>query len=666
VGLMTPLALAIALLAVAPLAAHLLRRRRAGTIDLPTARLLASSPPNARRRSALEDRSLFALRVLAVVALALLASTPFVRCGGLRLARPDGASMAVVFVIDDSLSMRVGAPRSRLEQAKSAALDLLEDAAPGDSFAVVLAGNAPRVVLAPSGDFAAVRAAIEAVAPSDRATDLEGALALASELVRAVPQRDRRVALLSDRADGRPDGPAFATTGDVKLWEPVPALAAAGEPDCALIRAVRARTKITVKLHCTVGASAAGRAVGIFQAEASPPTKALVEVAANGSDEELTLELPEETAGPLRARLLGDDAIEADDSAPVIEAGGVGIALLVDRASPGLVTGGPPPIEQALAALGLGAALRPLTALPEQPEDLAAIRVLVLDDPPGLTPEERRSLGAWTNAGGHLVLALGERARNAPLGSGFGELVPGVLRSVEPSGAVDVARCGALGESASSLDALAPTSLVALEPVALEGTEVLCAFASGEPLFAKRSTGRGAVWLVTTSLDVASSDLPLRPAFLAWLDQLATAAGVRSGAPTVEAGEAFVIADATDVSARAMDDADERPPIERVGRVVRIPTARTGRYEVTVDGAKEVRFVELATREISFTPRPVRLPESRGDDADAAERTELSPWLAGILLLLLVAELVVRAVFARTAGTNEPPVEADASAPRAP
>jgi hypothetical protein len=364
--------------------------------------------------------------------------------------------------------------------------------------------------------------------------------------------------------------------------------------------------------------------------------------------------------------LLGEDALEADDSAPVIEAGGMGIALLVDRASPGLVTGGPPPIEQALAALGLGAALRPLTALPEQPEDLASVRVLVLDDPPGLTPEERRSLGAWVNAGGHLVLALGERARNAPLGSGFGELVPGVIRSVEPSGAVDVARCGALGESAASLDALEPTALVALEPTALEGAEVLCAFASGEPLFVRRSTGRGAIWLVTTALDVASSDLPLRPAFLAWLDPLVTAAGVRSGAPTIEAGESFVVADATDVAARAIDRPDERLPIERVGRVVRIPTARTGRYEVTVDGAKETRYVELAPREVSLAPRAVRLPESRGAEADGAERTELSPWLAGILLLLLVAELVVRAVFARFATTNEPTVEGSASAPRAP
>jgi hypothetical protein len=663
---MTPLALAIALLAAAPLAAHLLRRRRAGTIDLPTARLLASSPPNARRRSALEDRSLFALRVLAVVTLALLASTPFVRCGGLRLARPTGASMAVVFVIDDSLSMRVGAPRSRLDQAKSAALDLLEDAAPGDSFAVVLAGHTPRVVLAPSGDFAAVRATVEAVSPSDRSTDLEGALALASDLARSVPQRDRRIALLSDRADGHPDGPALATTSDVTLWEPLPTLAAANESDCALIRAVRARSRVAVKLHCTVGASPAGRTVGIFQAEASPPAKPLVGVPASSSDEELTLELPDGTAGPLRAELLGDDALEADDSAPVIEAGGMGIALLVDRSSPGLVTGGPPPIEQALAALGLSAALRPLTALPEQPEDLAAVRVLVLDDPPGLTPEERRSLGAWVNAGGHLVLALGDRARNAPLGSGFGELVPGVLRSVEPSSAVDVARCGALGESASSLDALAPTSIVALEPAALEGTEVLCAFASGEPLLARRSTGRGAIWLVTTALDVASSDLPLRPAFLAWLDQLATSAGVRSGAPTIEAGESFVIADATDVAARALDRPDEQLPIERLGRVVRIPTARAGRYEVTVDGSRETRYVELAPREVSFAARAVRLPESRGVETDGTERTELSPWVAGILLLLLVAELGVRAVFARYASANEPTVEADPSAPLAP
>ncbi|HTJ81186.1 MAG TPA: VWA domain-containing protein, partial [Polyangiaceae bacterium] len=120
-------ALAVGLLVAVPVAAHLLRRKRAGLVKLPTARLLSQSPPNARRRSALEDRSLFGVRALAVILLALLGASPFVSCSHLTLSRKGGGSVALVFVIDDSLSMRApvadGPPRFDL--AKKSALELV-------------------------------------------------------------------------------------------------------------------------------------------------------------------------------------------------------------------------------------------------------------------------------------------------------------------------------------------------------------------------------------------------------------------------------------------------------------------------------------------------------------------------------------------------------------
>ena len=102
--------LLIALLVVAPIAAHLLRRKQAEEQLFPPARLVPPTQPSARKRSMLEDRALFSVRALAVLGLAILGATPFVRCSRLSLTRNHGASVALAIVLDDSLSMRANQP----------------------------------------------------------------------------------------------------------------------------------------------------------------------------------------------------------------------------------------------------------------------------------------------------------------------------------------------------------------------------------------------------------------------------------------------------------------------------------------------------------------------------------------------------------------------------
>ena len=106
VAFLTTLALAVALLVVAPYLAHRLRR-----LQGPGAAVSAGPPGRplsreARRRSRLEDRALLATRALAVIGLAVLGATPFVRCSRLALQRSGGASVAIALVVDDSMSMR--------------------------------------------------------------------------------------------------------------------------------------------------------------------------------------------------------------------------------------------------------------------------------------------------------------------------------------------------------------------------------------------------------------------------------------------------------------------------------------------------------------------------------------------------------------------------------
>ena len=188
-------ALSMALFVVAPFVAHLLRRRRLDERTFPPASLVPTAQPQTRRRSELEDRLLLVVRASAIVVLALLSATPFVHCSKLTVARRDGASVALAIVLDDSLSMRArmenGTPR--FSHALHAARELLSGLSTGDAVAIVLAGSPARVALSSTTNVEAASKALEAIEPSDRATDLDSALRTARGLLEGLPHRDKRV-----------------------------------------------------------------------------------------------------------------------------------------------------------------------------------------------------------------------------------------------------------------------------------------------------------------------------------------------------------------------------------------------------------------------------------------------------------------------------------------
>ncbi|MBL9026916.1 MAG: BatA and WFA domain-containing protein [Myxococcales bacterium] len=640
----TALALAVGLFVAAPIAAHLLRRRRAGEVVLPTARLLSTTPPAARRRSALEDRGLFVVRLLAVVLLALLGATPFVSCSKLALLRKDGASVAMVLVVDDSLSMSAtSGDETRFERAKRAARELVSAVEPGDSVAIVLAGREVRVHLSPTTDREAIDKAIAALEPSHRPTDLEDALRIGRDLLRRSPQADKRLVLLSDLADGHADAPPLDVDSDVSLWTPIPELAARSEADCAIRSAERLGDRVDVAFVCTEGATAAGRAVSIFDKK----TEIAKEQVPDGADS-VALKVPEGAGNALDAVLSPGDAVAADDAAPVVEhARDLSLAIVADAAAAHVETGGPPPVERALAALGLGAMTKPVATIPEHAEELAAFAGMILDDPPGLTPEERRSAAEWVEGGGTIVLSLGRRAASAPLGAGFGDLLPGVVRwsSEAPAGATP-ASCAFFGASAESLAELAPKGRVSIDHEAVQGAEVLCAWSDGAPLLLRRRIGRGSVLVSSLPFDLDTSDLPLRPAFLVLLDRFVEHARARGGSRVVEAGEAFVVHGFDKVEASLQPVGSERaetlPAVQKDG-TFRVAAPRIGRYSLSLDGSSDVRFAVVPEGEVDLRPRGVAQRAADPSLGGQTRELDASPYVAFALLALLVLELAVRA-----------------------
>ncbi len=652
-------ALAVALLVLVPVAAHLLRRGRAQEREFPPASLVPPAPPVARRRSRLEDRALLAIRGLLVAALAALGAGPLVRCSRLSLARDAGASVALAIVLDDSASMRLATPggAARWERAVGGARELLRSSRDGDAVAIVLAGRPSRLALAATTDLPAARATLDALAVSDRATDLANAVKLARAALAELPHGDRRVLVLSDLAgDELPQG-------SPPVWVPLPELTRP-TADCGVVRAERRGSRVTAEIACNEPAAATGRRVEVVGADiprrGSPPTTSAASarpsegavvgsapLAEQSGTQTVVVELPP-LFGELDARLTGRDAAHHDDRAPIAEErGATSIAVLADPSSGSAATGGPPIVEQALHALESGATVKPLTLLPDDAPSYFGWSALVLDDPAGSGPEAREALVKWLERGGVALALLGPNAGRAELGANLEPFVAGSPRWSETAApGIDPATATALGPEASGLASLAPRGRVPLSGALPGGARVLARWTDGDPFLFERELGRGLVMTAALPASPRESDFALRPAFLALLAHAIDEAARRHGPRVTTAGTPWVFQGEDGVrltppAGAPVTVAPERDPTHGAPRGVYTP-AELGRYRVVRGQDTETRIVTLAAEELTQRPRDpgqLAVPIHTGG---VTGRVDASREAALAVLLLFAAEAVGR------------------------
>jgi hypothetical protein len=640
---LSALALAIAALVAAPYLAHRLRRQRAEEKPFAAARLVPPTPPKARSRARLEDKSLFAIRAAAVVALALLGASPLVRCSRLALSR-SGASVAVAIVLDDSMSMRAapGGGRSRFDRAKEGADEILASLREGDAAAIVLAGKPARVGLAATTDTAAARAALAAIEPADRATDLDGAVAIAQTLVADLPQVDRRLIVLSDLADGNPDGPPVGEGADLPVWVAIPELAAEAD-DCAVLAADRAGGRARVRFACSRLEAAAGREVRIMDGDKAIAKVPLPETAAG----EASVLVGGDEAKELFAELTGTDAIRENDRALVIVEAGPAALAVAGRGSDLVATGGAPIVEQALSALHVDMAVRPIPQPPDRPEDAAPFAAVIIDDPPGFTPEQRRALAAFVERGGMVMVALGPAAGAAPLGANFEPFLSrGVtFAGAAPPGANVATGASFFGEAVASLADVAPQGRAKIAEQDVAGYERLLDWADGEPMMVRQVRGRGEIWLSTLPFSTETSDFALRPGFLAVLDAFVSEARGRAAPRRGDVGVPWTFA-----GARTLEGEGPGGPVvpvkgDSAGEgVLRLVPSLAGVYRLKVDGVPELRVAAPLADELDFRPRRVAPGTMSAAQGGGVAIVDVS-WIIALLLLALVAaEIVARAL----------------------
>ena len=196
-----PAFLLAGLAAGVPILIHLINRHRALVHRFPALRFLLMADRRTARKFRLYQLLLLALRVLAILLLALLLSQP--RWGDEASAALALPPQATVLLVDNSLSMQFrDGQETRLERAKTLAGQLLDGIAAPDSAVVLplVTDDADTDAKPPllGADAAALWDQVRAISASHAAVDIAAAVQRAIEILQASTAPRRRLMLLTD------------------------------------------------------------------------------------------------------------------------------------------------------------------------------------------------------------------------------------------------------------------------------------------------------------------------------------------------------------------------------------------------------------------------------------------------------------------------------------
>ena len=700
--LLQPAFLLAGLAAGVPILIHLINRHRALVHRFPALRFLLMADRRTARKFRLYQLLLLALRVLAILLLALLLSQP--RWGGeeanAALVLPP---QATVLLLDNSLSMRYrDGQETRLQRAKTLAGQLLEGIAAPDS-AVVLPlvtedGDTDPPFL--SADVSALWDQIRAVSASHAPVNVGEAVQQAIQILRENTAPRRRLLLLTDltvhgwesfRGSDLPRVPEDLVVHVIRLGSPV-------RDGNALVSGVRITEPPFIEqtpLDLTV----------LVRNRSDEPVRSLrVDLLIGGEavGQQLTdLAADEEVAVPFRivapqaglhwgeVRLQGDAFGEDDRFYVALRTVAPARVLVVDG-DPGtsLFESESFYLLSALQPRGsLGPPLfhpKPLVWEGLEQERLGDYSVIVLCNVEALSAQVRQGLHQFVTDGGGLIFFTGHQVDAARYNNLFygsdTPLLPAALgdpvqRPEDAPVALQTAdgaheALAVFGGDAS--DMLTRSRFYRYFSVAENGAGeavVLLSYEDGRPFLLERSLGRGRVLLFTSTADRDWTDLPTRIAYvplvhglMGYAAQLSEAAqrpqvflpgptSVRMPGAQEDGSLAIFTPDGKELLSRfaSRDGAVEAPVTEyTVPGIYRLNAAAESDYLAVNATRSESDFAKLQQSDLQkrWQPMSVILQEESalGEQADGV--TLPGREMAGMLLLFLVAVLMVENVFA--------------------
>ena len=503
---LSPLFLIAAIAAAVPILLHLFQRKTEVVIDFPAVRLLKRAPVQQHRRRRLRELILLALRVVALVLLALAFARPYFA----GAVAPESAPLTVI-AVDHSMSLSAPNQIARVRDAAQRALD----AAPSShAVALVTFADVAAVAVEPTTDRAAVRAAIGKIEPLPRGTRFRTALARAGEVIGA---RDGRVVMVTDLQQsgweandegGLPDGVDI----DVAAVAPPAgnlAVTSAERRDRRVIATVQnygnAEAKTTVRL--VIG----GAAVAQTELTIGP---------LGAADVELTATLPR--TGQAEVRLDDQVGYHLDNVRVLSLDPPSAIPVAVVVADPTGASGGLY-VERALNVAGGGREFRVdvldgAAVSGWAQDDLNRRAVVFVLGTRTLSRTGRDMVKTYLAGGGHVFVALGPMVDVGMLPDVLGVPIGASPDPVRTPGATMVATDGRHPIFRPFLNPSGALGDVQVDQYRRlsdrQGRTVLARFSGGDPALAEQTVGEGRLMIYTSDLDNEWSRFPLNPAFV--------------------------------------------------------------------------------------------------------------------------------------------------------
>ena len=508
------------LAAAVPILLHFFARDRAARLPFSDVRFLERAFVRRDRRRRLRELLLLALRVTALLLLAVAFARPFLNAAAAR--------RITVVAVDRSLSL--SAP-GQMALVRQRALETIAATPSTELIAVVAFDDTAEVVAGAAAGRQQARAAIGRIVPTAGATRYATGLAAAVELLDG---RAGRIVVVTDlQAAGWPDGVRVAIPQRVDV-------------EIAAVPAIERNLAVT-----TAGSGAEGLAAVILNSGAVPV----------GTETAVLLDGREVARQPVTlapgGNVLRWDVVLAGArmvAVSVVDRGGyrwddTRYALL-GPASPTLVhvvaNGGTLDADALYIAQALGAApeSRPFEVRPAAPADLAAETsdwnagdVVVVIGTDGLSRAGRARIATFVEAGGGLLLVIGrgvdlQLVRDV-LGPAFeleieapttsADTAPRRLAVVDPRHPVFrpfgdlVAAFGQVRFTRTALVNFSDPVDAAPDPA--DAPRVLARFDHGDPALIEYDRGTGRALVLASDLSMNWNDLPRHPGFVPFLQE---------------------------------------------------------------------------------------------------------------------------------------------------
>ena len=506
VSFLSPLFLVGAIAAAVPILLHLFHRKTEVVIDFPAVQLLTRAPVQQHRRRRLRELLLLALRVTALVLLAVSFARPYLA----GAVAPESAPLTVVAV---DTSMSLSAP-GQFDRAKEAALRAVDAAPASHAVALMSFSDSAAVAVDPTTDRSAARAAIAKLSPGPGGTRYRTALSRASEVIGA---RDGRVVMITDLQQagweandegGLPDGI------EMQIVSVAPPAA-----NLAVTFAERRdrRVLVSIQNYATLEAKTIARLL----LDGKELAKADVTVAPLASaDVELAAPLPRGGRGEIRIDDGPGYQLDNVRHFPLEPPSALPVAVIV--ADPTGSTGGLY-LERALNVAGGGREFR-VDVLDGREvgkwaqDDLNRRAVVFVLGTRTLDRAGRDLLKAFIARGGQMFVALGPDVDAGTIGDTVGVTLSLGEAPVRTPGATLVASDGRHPIFRPFLNPAGALGDVQVEQYQRLSDQrdrtVLARFSGGDPALTEQHVGEGRLMIYTSDLDNLWSRFPLNPAFV--------------------------------------------------------------------------------------------------------------------------------------------------------